>query len=153
MSAIVKDEYALIDASQLKGDEQDVDALRKNGKTHRPAPIAPDAFYEMLKTGVEKETIKFTNKGDVDVVARIYESAFLDEMKAATALYYPSLGWGDEEIKMLSTALTFAHDKGALDHLTVRWLPTALYPCPETWHAHSPDPEILFDVQYAGAWA
>ena len=39
--------------------------------------------------------------------------------------------------------------KGALDHLTVRWLPTALYPCPKTWHVHSPDPEVLFDVQYA----
>ena len=40
---------------------------------------------------------------------------------------------------------------GALDHLTVCWLLTPFYPCPETRHVHSPDPEVLFDVQYAGA--
>ena len=42
---------------------------------------------------------------------------------------------------------------GALDHLTVCWRPTALIPCLETWHAHFPDPEVLFDVQYAGTCA
>ena len=41
--------------------------------------------------------------------------------------------------------------KGALDKLEVSWCPTALSPCPETLHVHSPDPEHLFDVPYAGA--
>ena len=48
------------------------------------------------------------------------------------------------------TALADAVSKGALDHLTVCWRPTALFPCLETWHAHFPDLEVLFDMHYAG---
>ena len=51
------------------------------------------------------------------------------------------------------TAFADAVSIGALDHLTVCWRPTALSPCPVTWHTHSPDPEHLFDVPYAGACA
>ena len=40
---------------------------------------------------------------------------------------------------------------GALDHLTVCWRPTALFPCLETWCMHSPDFEHLFDVPYAAS--
>ena len=50
-------------------------------------------------------------------------------------------------------ALAGAVSKGALDHLTVCWRPTALFPCPETWHVHSPDPEVLFHVHYAVPFA
>ena len=153
MSCIVKDELALIDTSQLSGTETDVNQLRENGKTNRPAPIAPDAFHALLKSGVETGNIKFTNRGDVDVVADIYERAFVEEMSSARALYYPDLGWGDEHIQTLATALTFAHAKGALDKLEVSWCPTALSPCPETLHVHSPDPEHLFDVPYVDACA
>ena len=49
------------------------------------------------------------------------------------------------------TAFAKAVESGALDHLAVRWLPTALYPCPETLHVHSSDSEDLFVVSYAGA--
>ena len=49
------------------------------------------------------------------------------------------------------TALAKAVESGALDKLQVSWRPNALSPCPETWHVHSPDPEHLFDVPYAGA--
>ena len=49
------------------------------------------------------------------------------------------------------TALAKAVESGALDHLTVRWRPTALFPCLETPHVHSPDSEHLFDVPYAVA--
>ena len=34
----------------------------------------------MLRSGVGDESIKFTNKGDVDVVAGIYKRAFLGEL-------------------------------------------------------------------------
>ena len=37
---------------------------------------------------------------------------------------------------------------GALAQAKVCSLATALLPCPEPWHAHSPGSEILFDVQY-----
>ena len=51
------------------------------------------------------------------------------------------------------TALAKAVESGALDKLTVRWCPTALSPCPETWHMHSPISYLLFDVLYAEASA
>ena len=90
----------------------------------------------------------------------VHENAFGDAimvelagaMWALDKLTFLSLGAnaiGDAGIQALADAFS----KGALDHLTVRWLPTALYPCPETWHVHSPDPEVLFDVQYAVPFA
>ena len=51
------------------------------------------------------------------------------------------------------TALAKAVESGALDHLTVCWRPTALFPCLETWHVHSPDSEHLLVVPYAGAFS
>jgi len=114
MSCIVKDDTALIDLSKLRGDESDVDRIVDNGKSNRRPPIAPDVFREMLKSGVADETIKFTNKGDVEVVADIYQRAFLDELSAATTLYYVGLGWGDGELVTLSKALIYAHARGAL---------------------------------------
>ena len=49
------------------------------------------------------------------------------------------------------SALAEAVGKGALDHLTVCWRPTALSPCLETPHVHSADSEHLFDVPYTEA--
>ena len=119
MSSIVKDEKGLIDLSKLTGDETDVYDLRKNGKANRSPPIAPDTFRTMLTSGVEDGRVKFTNKGDVDLVAGIYERAFLDEMAGAKNLYYIRFGWGDEEIKTLATALIYAHEKQVLGSLKV----------------------------------
>ena len=119
MSAIVKDQDALIDMSKLKGDETTVAHLVINGKSDRPPPMAPDAFHEMLTSGVEDGTIKFTNSGDVSVVAKIYERAFVDEMSAATSLEFGSLGWGDEQMATLCRALTSAQAMGAMANLEV----------------------------------
>ena len=46
------------------------------------------------------------------------------------------------------SALASACANGALDKLTVCWRLTALSLCPETSHTHSPDSDVLFDVQY-----
>ncbi len=119
MSTMVKFAVALIDTSKLTGDEKSVFDLITNGKADRSPPIAPDAFRDMLTSGVANGTIKFTNSGDVEVVAGIYERAFLDEMSSATELWYSGLGWGDEQIKTLSAALAFAHAKGGLAQLEV----------------------------------
>ena len=57
---------------------------------------------------------------------------------------------GDIGLEALAKAITPDKDgKVALDHLTVCWRPTALIPCLETWHAHFPDPVVLFHVLYA----
>ena len=42
---------------------------------------------------------------------------------------------GDTSMISLAEAL----GKGAMDHLTVRRRPAALFPCHETWQVHSPD--------------
>ena len=76
----------------------------------------------MMRTGVDAGTIKFTNSGDVSLVAQIYERAFLEEMSAATALYYPGLDWGDEHVTTLAAALSFAHAKGSMAKLETLYL-------------------------------
>ena len=50
------------------------------------------------------------------------------------------------------TALAKACAGGAMAQLQVSSLPTALFPGPETWHAHSPDLDVLYGVQYAGTY-
>ena len=42
---------------------------------------------------------------------------------------------GDDGLSELASACA----SGALDHLTVCWRPTALFPCLETWHTHPSD--------------
>eukprot|EP00966_Prymnesium_polylepis_P143770 3319071-Prymnesium_polylepis.1 len=76
--------------------------------------MAPDAFRSMLEGGVEDGSVAFTKRGGVALVARIYERAFLEGMCGATALFYPSLGWGDAEVAALAKALSFAHARGSL---------------------------------------
>jgi hypothetical protein len=50
------------------------------------------------------------------------------------------LGLGGNQIGDAGlTALAKAVESGALDHLTVRWRPAALFPCLETWQVRSPD--------------
>ena len=114
MSGMVKSSYALIDASKLTGKETDLNQLITNGMANRAPPMAPDAFLTMLRSGVEAGRIKFTAKGDVEVVGGIYDRSFTEEMAVATELRYYSLGWGDEQLESLAAALTFAHAKGGL---------------------------------------
>jgi Leucine-rich repeat (LRR) protein len=71
----------------------------------------------MLESGVADGTIKFTNKGDVPLVASIYKRAFIDELSAAKELTYSGLGWGDEALATLLQALVFAEAQGALGNL------------------------------------
>jgi hypothetical protein len=51
------------------------------------------------------------------------------------------------------SAFASACATGAMAQLQARSLPTALSASPETWHAHSPDSDVLFRVQYAEALA
>ena len=148
MSAIVKDDAALIDMSRLNGNESTLSEIIENGKSNRPPPMAPDAFHQMLKLGVQDGSIKFTNRGDVDVVATIYKRAFLDEMSTATDLFYMGFDWGDEQIATLSTALRFAHACGAMAQLQVTWRLTVLIPHLDTWRTRSPCLTVSFDVSY-----
>ena len=108
----------------------------------RAAPMTPEDF------AAELELKSFTSKkADLPTVGALYTAAYTKRFAAATGLFYAQLGWGDAEVISLSRVL----ESGALDHLTVCWRPTALSPCLETPHVHSPDSEHLFDVPYAVA--
>ena len=79
--------------------------------------------------------------------AKAVESGALPQLGK---LFLGSNKIGDSGLSAFATVLTPGPSgKGALDHLTVCWRPTALIPCLETWHAHFPDPEVLFHVLYA----
>ena len=84
-------------------------------------------------------------------LAKAVESGALASLEK---LFLFSNGIGDEGMSARAKAITPGNDgKGALDKLEVSLCPTALSSCLETLHVHSPDPEHLFDVPYAGACA
>jgi hypothetical protein len=49
--------------------------------------------------------------------------------------------------------IKFSEACAGMAQLQARSLPTTVSASPETWHAHSPDPDVLFGVQYADACA
>ncbi len=92
--------------------------MKKKGKGARPPPMSPAAFAAMLTEGVASGEIKFTNSGDVGLVCKIYERAFLTEMGSATVLEYGRLEWDDAAGAELCEALRYAHAHGGLTKLT-----------------------------------
>ena len=92
--------------------------MLRNGKGDRVTPLTPDAFEELLEEGVASGEIKFTNSGDVGLVCKIYERAFLTEMGDATTLLYYNLRWDDAAGVELCEALRYAHAHGGLTKLT-----------------------------------
>jgi hypothetical protein len=100
----------------------------------------------------------FSGSGRLDLSGQALHSVHMELLAAALIsgalascqeLNLNSNHIGDIGISALAEAL----GKGALDHLTVCWRPTALLPCLETLHTHSTDSDVVFDVQYAGAHA
>ena len=116
-SAMVKASLCLISLSALTGEEKDWGEVWKKGKGARLPPMSPAAFAAMLEEGVASGEIKFTNSGDVGLVCKIYERAFLTEMGDATALSYDDLEWDDAAGVELCEALRYAHAHGGLTKL------------------------------------
>merc|ERR1712083_1008969 len=77
------------------------------GQVGRKPPVAPFGFKLELTRGVEDGTIKFTKKGDAQVVSRIYETAFETALSGAEELDFSALGWGDDEILQLASSFAF----------------------------------------------
>ena len=116
-SGLVKDDTALISLKGLTGEEKDLGDVRYNGKAAREPPVAPAPFASTLEAGVASGATKFTNSGDVGLVAKIYGWAFAAEMEAAIALSYVGLGWDDAQMLTLCEALRAAHAGGGLRKL------------------------------------
>ena len=108
MSSMVKDADCLIDLEELSGFETHFSELWRNKRVGRSPPEPPDDFHERLRLGATTGTLRFTNSNDIDVVANIYEKAFLSTMADATRLNYEGLGWTDGDLSMISRSLRFA---------------------------------------------
>ena len=116
-SGLVKRGSALISLKGLTGEETSLKEVRENGKAARAPPVAPAAFTSTLEAGVASGATKFTNRGDVPVVARIYGWAFAEEMAAVVRLDYQGLRWDDAQGLTLCAALRAAHAGGGLRKL------------------------------------
>ena len=79
--------------------------------------MAPAAFASTLEAGVASGATKFTNRGDVGLVGKIYGAAFAEEMAAVVTLLYVELGWDDAQMLTLCEALRAAHAGGGLRKL------------------------------------
>jgi hypothetical protein len=121
-SGLVKDFRALISLKGLTGEEEDLDEVRENGRAAREPPAAPAAFASTLEAGVASGATKFTNSGDVGLVATIYGKAFAAEMAAVGALLYNGLRWDDAQVRTLCAALRAAHAGGGLRELETLYL-------------------------------
>ena len=141
---MTKDYDYVLDLGKLSESTLGLDEIVKECTAGRAPPLTPADFRVALSDK------SFTSKkADEDMVAGLYETTFTLRFAQAKKLSYSSLKWGDAE------AATFAKvvASGALDHLTVCWRPTALFPCLETLHVRSPDSKLLFGVPCAGACA
>ena len=118
-SGLVKDYKALISLKGLTGEETRLGQVLSNGRAAREPPMAPAAFASMLEAGVASGAIKFTNRGDVRVVATIYGKAFAAEMAAVVTLDYKYLRWDDAQVRTVIEALRAAHAGGGLRKVEV----------------------------------
>ena len=116
-SGLVKDQTALISLRGLTGEEEYLAEVRKNGRVARETPVAPTAFASTLEAGVASGATKFTNSGDVGLVATIYGKAFAAEMAAVVSLGYGHLGWDDTQMLAVCETLRAAHAGGGLTKL------------------------------------
>ena len=121
-SGLVKDDRALISLKGLTGEETSLLEVRENDRAAREPPMAPAAFASMLEAGVASGAIKFTNRGDVRLVATIYGKAFAAEMAAVVVLSYFSLGWDDAQGRTVIEALRAAHAGGGLRKVEALYL-------------------------------
>ena len=86
-----------------------------------------------------------TNQIGDDGLKALAEACASGALASLKELYLYENQIGDAGISALADAVS----SGALDKLTVCWRPTALSSCLGTWHVHSSDSYLLFDVQYA----
>ena len=124
VSGMAKDFDYVFDLAKFSGTKDELVGVIKECTAERPPPLTPDDFALALSSK------SFTSKkADEKMVADLYAATFHEQMGAATKLMYSNLQWGDAHVTQLCKVVA----SGALDHLTVRWRPAALFPCLETW--------------------
>lgn len=105
LSSIVKSTSCLFDAAKLDDEGSLVEEDLEKLVAKRRAPIEPEKFCNNLREGVESGAIRFTAKGDIDIVSKQYRRGFRHSLEETEGIYYASLGWDDEEIASLADSL------------------------------------------------
>jgi hypothetical protein len=146
----------------------DLGVSGEDAEKARNWPIGPDDFDAVIDNKI------FTNGSDKQAVKTLFRKMSMNQLGGIKMLDFTgiaapttedarrlagclnlcsnlekldltSVGMSDEACREMFSILS----SGALDHLTVCLRPTALSPCLETPHVHSPDSEHLFDGPYA----
>lgn len=73
-------------------------------QTQREPPLTPDGFRDVLKTR------QFAISGDLDVVANLFQQAFLEVMTSTQVLAFNDLGWDDGKTVQCAKALPHCHN-------------------------------------------
>jgi len=118
LSAMVKDDDCLWDMSAYKGGINFY-GCKAQMRANRLPFMSPERVARELREGVEKGTIAFTAKGDVDVVSGMYQRGFVSAIDDFTynsetarvktgTLHYTRLGWTDAEGEVIVEALAYA---------------------------------------------
>ena len=115
MANLVKISYLALDLGKFTGTqehlvdlEDDTDSVIKECRAGRAPPLPPDQFAAILKSKSFAKPKDLANKlgeSDQEIVADMYRRAFEARVGAAEDLNYMSLGWGDEEAKVVAGAL------------------------------------------------
>ena len=84
--------------------------LRTLAGNSRRAPLAPEAFAEVLATK------QFTNGADASVVIELYRKTATALLGSTTTLSYEKLEWGADDYRHLGQALRYC---GALETLAL----------------------------------
>ena len=103
-------------------------------------------MQSLLVRGFVERYLEDNEVGD-EGMAKFSEALSSGALPALEVLSLRKNKVGDEGMVKFSEALS----SGALALMQVSWLPNALTPCPELSCVNSPDPEVLFGVQYAGS--
>ena len=95
-----------------------LDQCTLHGEADRPAPMPPDRFEAFVRREVLAGQLTFTNGDDLtEVIIPQYDACFMRALHAATRLVFVHIGWGDDELRELTGALRYAHERGALGRL------------------------------------
>jgi Ran GTPase-activating protein (RanGAP) involved in mRNA processing and transport len=104
------------------------------GLTTLAKAVESGALAQLTRLDLDGNSIGATG---MSALASACASGALDNL---TILQIDSNKIGDNGISALATAITPGPSgKRALDHLTVCWRPTDLFPCFESWHTHPSD--------------
>ena len=109
---LVKGGDRILDISKFSGgDATHLEDLCRECSTSRRPPLTPAVFRAELEG--KTPSLQGEVASECRAMARLYESAFIARLGAATELCYDKLGWGDKEMFRLSEVV----NSGALRHL------------------------------------